>query len=275
MKRKIIFIILTALLISSCSIIERITALEPTPTEVVIEATPPPDPCAPENLLEEAEKVQDLVNKFQDLAYLSNFIPHNELTLPLMEMQAVRRELQKLDVPNCEAAIKTASLNYMNVTINYLAFFMSNPTDPNDPTQNHPEVVAGIENSQMLWETVLTEFNNLLSSAGLASDALPDITDPTDTEITEGDAAGTEVPADTGIIIGNEGVQAVNVRSQPDINADIVSRLEPGTQAIGLSRNANGDWILVDLDGVIGWVYTEMVTSSISTENLPVSDPNQ
>jgi hypothetical protein len=267
MNRKIIFIILTALLISSCSIIERMTAVESTPTEVVIEATPTPDPCTPENLLEEVERVQDLVNKFQDLAYLANFTPQTELIVPIMEMQAVRRELQKLDVPDCEAAIKTASLNYMNATINYLAFFMGGETQEN--------VDAGIQNSQALWDTVLAEFNNLLSSAGLASDDLPDITDSTETETTDGDATSTQALVDTGIIIGNEGVQAVNIRSQPDINADIISSLEPGTQAIGLSRNANGDWLLVDLDGVIGWVYTEMVTSSEPTENMPVSDPNQ
>lgn len=262
MKRRIILIVLTAFLISSCSIIEQMVPVEPTPTEVLVEATPTPDPCAPENLLEEVEKVQDLVNKFQDLAYLANFTPQTELIVPIMEMQTVRRELQKLDVPACEETIKTAALNYMNATINYLAFFMGGETQEN--------VDAGIQNSQALWETVLAEFNNLLTSAGLASEDIPDISETTNTETTN-----TETPSDMGIIIGNEGVQAVNVRSQPDINAEIVSRLEPGKQAIGLSRNSGGDWLLVDLEGVIGWVYTEMVTSSVPTENLPISDPNQ
>ena len=250
---------------------------DPTPVPPTPEETAISDPCAPENLLEEVEKVLDLVNKFQDLRYLSNFTPTNQMTILIMEMQNVRRELQKLEVPVCEEAIKTASLNYMRTTFNYLAFFMANPIDPNDPTQSHPTVIVGIQNSDVLWETVLGEFNNLLTSAGLASEELPDISesaDPaatTETGITE--PADTTTTTDTGVIIGNEGVQAVNIRSQPNIDAEIVSRLEPGLRAIGISRNTAGDWLLVNLDGVIGWVYTEMITSSTPVEELPISDP--
>ena len=65
------------------------------------------------------------------------------------------------------------------------------------------------------------------------------------------------------------------MRSQPGLDADIISQLEPGMQAIGLARNASGDWLQINLDGVIGWVYTEMVTSSMDIEELPVSDSIQ
>jgi hypothetical protein len=213
------------------------------------------DPCASENLLDEVEKVQDLVNEFQDIAYVANFTPQTELIVPIMEMQDVRRDLQKLDVPVCEEGIKTASLNYMNSTINYLAFFMGGETKEN--------VDAGIQNSQVLWQTVLEEFTKLLTSAGLVSDELPDI--------------GITAPSttDASVIVENDGEQRVNVRSQPDLNADIISHLEPGMQAIGLSRNEPGDWLLINLDGVIGWVSTEMVTTSADVEELPISDPAQ
>jgi len=256
MKKTLLLLSIAAIFISSCSVIENLIGDDPTPALPTPDPTPTPDPCAPENLLEEVEKVQDLVNKFQDLAYVANFTPQAELIVPIMEMQAVRREMQKLDVPACEETIKAASLNYMNATINYLAFFMGGETEEN--------VNAGIQNSQVLWETVLTEFNNLLTSAGLVSEDIPEIAEP-----------APQTTMDTGVIVGNEGVQAVNVRSQPDINADIISRLEPGMQAIGLSRNAPGDWLLINLDGVIGWVYTEMITSSTPAEDLPISEPTQ
>jgi hypothetical protein len=224
---------------------------DPTP----IPPTPTLDPCASENLLEEVEKVQDLVNEFQDVAYVANFTRVNELILPIMELQAVRRELQKLDVPACEEEIKTASLNYMNSTINYLSFFMGGETKEN--------VDAGIQNSQVLWQVVLGEFNKLLTSAGLVSEEIPGI--------------GDTIPLTLGssIIVGNDGTQKVNVRSQPDINTDIISHLEPGMQAIGLSRNDPGDWLRINLDGVIGWVFTEMVTISAAIEELPISDSAQ
>jgi hypothetical protein len=256
MRKTIIFISIAAMFISSCSLIERFTPADPTlipPTPIPPTATP--DPCAAENLLEEVEKVQDLVNEFQDIAYVANFTQQTELISPIMEMQAVRRDLQKLAVPACEEAIKTASLNYMNSTINYLTFFMGGETKEN--------VDAGIQNSQILWQVVLGEFNKLLTSAGLVSEEIPD--------------TGDTLPptTDSSVVVGNEGTQRVNVRSQPDINADIISQFAPGMQAIGLARNESGEWLLINLDGVIGWVYTEMVTTSTVIEELPISDPAQ
>jgi hypothetical protein len=114
-----------------------------------------------------------------------------------------------------------------------------------------------------LWQVVLGEFNKLLSSAGLVSEELPDIDDA--------------IPPISGdsTIVGNEGTQSVNVRSQPDLNADIISQLEPGMQAIGLARNESGDWLLINLDGAIGWVFTETVTTSAVIEDLPISEPAQ
>jgi len=254
MKKAILFISIAAMFISSCSLIENFIPVDPTPIPATPMPTATPDPCAAENLLDEVAKVQDLVNEFQDSWIAANSTPQVMIILPIMELQAVRRDLQKLDVPACEEAIKTASLNYMNSTINYLVFFMANP----DPTDE--KLIASQQNGQVLWQVVLEEFNKVLTSAGLVSEELPDIgiTPPQTT--------------DSGVIVGNESTQRVNVRRQPDINADIISQLEPGMQAIGLSRNESGDWLQVNLDGVIGWVNTEMVTTSAVIEDLPISD---
>jgi hypothetical protein len=256
MKKIVIIISIAAMFISSCSVIEKFTPADPTtvPPTPIPTATATPDPCASENLLEEVEKVQDLVNTFQDLAYLTAFTQNTELILPIMEMQAIRRDLQKLDVPDCEEAVKTASINYMNSTINYLVFFMGGNTE---------DVEAGIQNSQILWQVVLGEFNKLLTTAGLVSEELPNI--------------GNAVPqtTDSSFFVGNDGPQRVNVRSQPNLNADIISQFEPGMQAIGLARNESGDWLQINLNSVIGWVNTEMVTTSAAVEELPISDPTQ
>ncbi|MCK4570144.1 MAG: SH3 domain-containing protein [Bacteroidales bacterium] len=257
MKKIVIIVSMAAIFISSCSVIENLIPADPTPVPPTptFMPTATPDPCASENLLEEVEKVQDLVNAFQDVAYVANFTPQTELILPIMEMQAVRRNLQKLDVPECEEAIKTASLNYMNSTINYLSFFMGGETKEN--------VDAGIQNSQVLWQVVLGEFNKLLTSAGLVSEELPDI------------VSAVPQTTDSNFFVDNDGTQRVNVRSQPNLDADIISQFEPGMQAIGLARNEPGDWLQVNLNGVIGWVNTEMVTTSAAVEELAVYDPDQ
>ncbi len=256
MKKTIIFISIVAMFISSCSLIENFIPVNPTPIPSTPMPTATPNPCASENLLDEVAKVQDLVNEFQDSWVAANSTPQVMIILPILEMQAVRRDLQKLDVPACEEAIKTASLNYMNSTINYLVFFMANP----DPTDEN--LIASQQNGQVLWQVVLEEFNKVLTSAGLVSEELPDI------------GITTPQTTDSGVIVGNENTQGVNVRSQPNINAGIISRLAPGMQAIGLARNEPWDWLLVNLDGVIGWVNTETVTTSAVIEDLPISDPD-
>ena len=255
MKRSIIIITISAILISACSIFgggQDASDLVPTPSPM---PTATPDPCAPENLLQEVEKVQDVVNAFQDVAYVANFTPQTELILPILQLQEIRRELQKLEVPACEDAIKTSSINYMNATINYLAFFMGGESQEN--------VDAGIQNSQVLWQVVVSEFSKLLSSAGLIEQALPDISNP--------------VPSvtDSGIFITNEGAQGVNIRGLPNLTSEVLASLEPGMQAIGIARNEAGDWIQINLDGVIGWVFAETVTASAPVENLPVFEAVQ
>jgi len=251
MKKIIILFAFSAIFISSCSMISGAeaepTPLPPTPT---VAPTATPDPCATENLLEEVEKIQGLVNAFQDVAYVANFTPQTELVYPILQLQEIRRDLQALDVPVCEDAIKNASLNYMNATINYLAFFMGGESQEN--------IDAGIQNSQVLWQGVLNEFSTLLGSAGLIEEEVPDI------------SSSVPSPTDSGIFITNEGFNGVNVRGLPDLDGEIIASLETGMQAIGIARNEAGDWIQINLDGVIGWVFAETVTANEPLEDLPV-----
>ena len=249
MKKAILFLFLGAIFFSSCSVVGNSQA-ESTSIPAPVEPTPTPDPCAPENLVVEVEKVQDIVNAFQDIAYVANFTPQTELVRPIMEMQSVRRELQKLAVPPCEEALKSAAINYMNATINYLAFFMGGETQEN--------VDAGVQNSQVLWQVVLGEFSKLLSSAGLIDEELPEI------------SSALPTPTDSGIFVVNEGTQAVNVRGNPDLNSDIISRLEPGMQAVALSRTETNDWVLINLEGTIGWVSADLVVLTEPIEGLTV-----
>lgn len=251
MKKTIILLAISAILISSCSLLSGLganpTPLPPTPTAA---PTATPDPCASENLLAEVEKVQEIVNAFQDVAYVANFTPQTELVTPILQLQEIRRDLQKLQVPACEDSIKNASLNYMNATINYLAFFMGGESQEN--------VDAGIQNSQVLWQVVLSEFSNLLGSAGLIEEESPDI------------SSAVPSATDSGIFITNDTFNGINVREEPNLDGEIIASLEPGLQAIGISRNEVGDWVQINLDGVIGWVFAETVTANEPLENLPV-----
>ena len=152
-----------------------------------------------------------------------------------------------------ENAVKIASINYMNSTISYLAYYMANGADE--------YVNTSIQTSQDLWQEVISEFNNLLSPVGLISDELPNI-------------GNSLLPtSNIMIFVANNGTKRINVRNRPNLNADILAQFEPGMQAIGLERVESGDWLLINLDGVTGWVFTEMVTVSTDIEELPISAP--
>jgi len=256
MKKTIILFAICAIFISSCSLLSGVGS-EPTPVPPTPTAAPTatPDPCAAENLLDEVEKVQEIVNAFQDVAYVANFTPQTELVIPILQLQEIRRDLQKLEVPECEESIKNASINYMNATINYLAFFMGGESQEN--------VDAGIQNSQVLWQVVLSEFSNLLGSAGLIEEEVPDI------------SSAVPSATDSGIFITNDGFNGINVRALPDLEGEILTSLEPGMQAIGIARNEAGDWVQINLDGVIGWVFAETVTATEPIEDLPVFEAVQ
>ena len=251
MKKTIILFAICAIFISSCSLLSGVGS-EPTPVPPTPTAAPTatPDPCASENLLDEVEELQNVINKFQDVAYVANVTPFNQLVFPVLDLQEIRRELQHLEVPECQMIIKESALSYMNSTINYFVLFMAE--------EDQETVNSGIQNSQVLWQVLLGEFSNLLGSAGLIEEEVPDI------------SSAVPSATDSGIFITNDGFNGINVRALPDLEGEILTSLEPGMQAIGIARNEAGDWVQINLDGVIGWVFAETVTATEPIEDLPV-----
>lgn len=190
------------------------------------------------------------MNDFQDIAYIANFTPQAQLIEPILRLQAVRSELLRLPVPECEAALKNSALDYMSAMINYLAFFMGGEAAEN--------VDAGIQNSQQLWQVVVSEFNKVVSVAGVEPQEIPELSEV---------APPLDVPA---ILVSNIGSQSVNVRAQPDMNAAILATLEPGMASAGLGRTGAGDWLQINMNGVIGWVAADAVSASIPVIDMPV-----
>ena len=106
-----------------------------------------------------------------------------------------------------------------------------------------------------------TPVGKLIPTAGLISEELPDI------------SSSVPSPTGSGIFVSTSGTQAVNVRENPDIDANIVGRLEPGMQSIGLSRTEASDWVLINLEGIVGWVSADVIALSEDINNLAVFEP--
>jgi hypothetical protein len=82
------------------------------------------NPCAPQNILVEVRKVYDRMHKFDDISFVANLTPQDQLADPVLKMQDVRYELEYVDVAECVAPLKQSAINYMNSVIIYLAHFM-------------------------------------------------------------------------------------------------------------------------------------------------------
>ncbi len=68
----------------------------------------------------------------------------------------------------------------------------------------------------------------------------------------------------------NEGNNSINVRELPDLNAKVVSTLEPGVQAIVIGRTETGDWIRVNILGTYGWISKDMVVLNVEPEKVDI-----
>jgi uncharacterized protein YgiM (DUF1202 family) len=79
------------------------------------------------------------------------------------------------------------------------------------------------------------------------------------------------VPSASGsVTITIDAVNGLNVRTAPELNADVVTLLADKSSVPAIGRYATNEWILVDLgNGATGWVFTELVNVAGDLAALP------
>lgn len=252
MKKIFFILVLLIPVLSACSLL---FTPEPTATPVPPTQTPTsvstPDPCDGENIVSEVEEIQYLINDFREILTMAPATDVSLLHNHVFRMQDIRRQIIRTEVPQCLEDLRSLSIDYASSAIYWFVVFI-NIQDPES------EVVLAAENtSNTIWQQVVSEFDRVLSEAGVERVVPPDV--------------GGVIPSgETGVFVSNDGTLSVNVRERPDTDADIVASLEAGMQAAALSRTEDAEWIQIDLDGVLGWVSAETVLISESVEDLPV-----
>lgn len=81
----------------------------------------------------------------------------------------------------------------------------------------------------------------------------------------------------TGLLVDGElplltvatGTAVVNVRSAPTTDSEVLGVVRAGEQYLITGRNVVGDWWQIDFNGLPGWVTTQLVTAT-NTTNVPV-----
>jgi outer membrane lipoprotein-sorting protein len=76
-------------------------------------------------------------------------------------------------------------------------------------------------------------------------------------------------PGNAWVTVKDE-VDLLNVRSQPDRAAKIITTMKTGERAEVLGKTAAGDWWQVKIDGNAGWVFAELVDFSGDPAEVPV-----
>lgn len=129
MKRKFLDIILPVLIIllagcagtPAAAPVIVLTATQP-PATPTISATP--DPCAPGQIEEAAQRINKHMREFDDASLLASNVPQNQLGDSIASLQKVRREAEDEPAPSCLSDLKTYQIDHMNSVINTLTAFM-------------------------------------------------------------------------------------------------------------------------------------------------------
>ena len=68
-------------------------------------------------------------------------------------------------------------------------------------------------------------------------------------------------------------VEGANVRAGPGTDFPVVGGLYENEQAALLARNPGGDWVQVQLPESVGWIFAQLVETSVPIAELPVVEP--
>ncbi len=119
-----ILVILLVLIISACGNAPTSAPATTIPTSLPT-VTNTPDPCAPENIQAEVQKVHKLMREFDDGSTLAASVPTDQLTPVISNLQSIRRDAEDLVVPPCLVKLKTYEVNHMNIVIGTLINLIS------------------------------------------------------------------------------------------------------------------------------------------------------
>jgi len=215
------------------------------------------DACGAENIRTNIQPISDILFAFDDTNYLSNFTQQALLYAPLMEMQAQRRQLDKLTVTPCLEELKQTTHDYMNAVIDYLAYFMGNlKKEVWEPRQKA---------SQSFRQEIDAQYIKLMG-ASLQSSQM-NLPTPT-SEKNKTTALATQT-ASISIAVKNSGASSVNIRKDPNSDGAIIGAFRQGDVLPGFGKSADGQWILVNLNNQFGWVNTSLVELNMPIDAIP------
>lgn len=261
-----IFILFATMLLAACSAAPGNTAQTA--------QTNTPDPCAPSQIGFEIKKINDQMRVFDDLTFVANLTDQKLLTQPIMEMQAARRQLEKMDPPPCLEKLNASAISYMNMVINYLAHFMGGISQE--------QINAEIGASQSLRTAYEEERARLVGATYIPPPTRVPVT-PAAADAGQDGTPASNQPGDPpvqppdAVLVTNPGSASINIRFEPSMTSAIVGYLQPNETAPAIGRTEDSLWIAIELANSTiryAWVYAETVQLNAPIEQLPTPEPS-
>lgn len=242
-----------------------------TPASSLPTVTPTSDPCAPENIKDEASKVHHLMREFDDASARASNTARAQLNDPISDLQSIRRDAEDLQVPGCLTRLKQVQLTYMNLVIGTLLNFMGKG-DQQTASQ-------GIALAKQQHDAYLVELAHVLGATIISppTPAGPTSTPgPTETAGAATPASENSTPTPAALMMTVPGPSTVNLRRTPSLDGETMGMMKVGDSAPVLGKSADGRWLLIAIPGQasqVAWVYTSLVAVSGSTDGLTVMTP--
>lgn len=260
-----VLILITAVFLAACG------AAPSAATQIL--QTNTPNPCAPNQIGFEIKKINDQMRAIDDLTFVANLTDQKLLAQPVMEMQAVRRQLESTDPPPCLEKLNASAVSYMNMVINYLAHFMGGVAQE--------QINAEIAASQSLRTAYEEERARLVGATYLPPPTRIPVTPPAITPGNDGTPASShpgDPPLQTSeaVLVTNPGPASINIRFEPSMTSAIVGYLQPHETAPAIGRTEDSQWVAIELlNSTIryAWVYAGNVKLNVAIEQLPTPAP--
>jgi hypothetical protein len=222
-----------------------------------------PDPCSDAVIQETLRPIQELMFAFDDTTALANILPKEVLVNPIMDLQKNRRALETMVLPTCLETLQKAGVSYMNSVIAYMGYFLVGVDQ-----QTMTDAISGSNNLRVAYEQ---ERARLLKIAFTPpSTATPGIQQPAQT-VTFMPTEGTAIT----LTVTNTSKEPINLRSAPLLSdSQVLSSLPAGATATAVARVATSDWLQLNVEDQLVWVYAPLVQVTGDISLLPIYGQN-
>lgn len=250
MRQKILypltFLVILVVMFTGCSETPPATALPAGPTATPQAAGTIDARCSAEGLPLEIARLDALTTDFEDVFVLAGVTPQQQLAPVVLRLQDIRREVNKLDVPDCLTTLRTQTAEYMDQVVAYLALFMGGA---DQVAEVNPEI-AKAEGLKNVYEAERAKL--------LGLDFSPQPT-------------RTPIPTPVAVNITNSGTENIPLYELPRDDSTVVGSMSPGAQAVAIARTADGAWLLIPVsEEQFVCVKTSQVTLQGSIEQLQI-----